>query len=96
VHTARGEAAHSTTHPLLYFNPPCLWCPLHPAGAMSVVMFVAFCPTMIGLHLSESPSTLQRAGLYSLFVFGIIMSIAGFYFTDNNSDVLVQQCRVQM
>jgi hypothetical protein len=57
---------------------------------------VAFCPTVIGLHLGGAPSPRRRAALYSLFASGVVMSVAGFYFTDNNAEELVRECRVPL
>jgi hypothetical protein len=58
---------------------------------------VAFCPTVIGLHLGGgAPSPRRRAGLHCLFAFGVVMSVAGFYFTDNNAAELVRACRAPL
>lgn len=65
-------------------------------GAISVTMFVAFCPTMVGLYLVHSPTILRRVLLYGLFFFGIGMSAAGFIFTDNNAASLAANCVVPL
>jgi len=65
-------------------------------GAISVTMFVAFCPTMVGLHLGSPPSNLRRVLLYGLFIFGLGMSAAGFVFTDNNAAALVSNCMIPL
>jgi len=64
------------------------------SGAFSVTAFVAFCPSMVGLHLGEPPSNLKRALFYGLLIFGLVMSAAGFIFTDNNAEELVKNCIV--
>ena len=52
---------------------------------------------MIGLHLGGgAPSPRRRAGLHCLFAFGVVMSVAGFYFTDNNAAELVRACRAPL
>jgi amino acid permease len=65
-------------------------------GAISVTMFVAFCPTMVGLHLGEPPTTTRRTMLYALFLFGLGMSAAGFVFTDNNAPGLTKNCMIPL
>lgn len=53
-------------------------------GALSAGFFVALCPALIGLCLEEKRTDLWwQVAMYSLLLFGLLMSALGLVFTDN-------------
>mmetsp|Transcript_47318 Transcript_47318/g.86601 ORF Transcript_47318/g.86601 Transcript_47318/m.86601 type:complete len:204 (+) Transcript_47318:2-613(+) len=52
-------------------------------GAMSMGVFVALVPSLVGLHLLGPRSTAWRAGMYTLAILGFLFSIVGMIMTDN-------------
>merc|ERR1712232_1350364 len=60
-------------------------------GAMSVGVFVAFAPALIGLWLlPNSKDKIFRAELYALLIVGIVFMVLGLVYTDNYAALLLK------
>jgi len=62
-------------------------------GAASIVAFVGLAPGFSGIYLlGEDPSLSWKMAMYALIAFSAIMTLVGMYFTDNNAQMLKENC----
>lgn len=62
-------------------------------GALSVGVFVALAPALVGLLISEERSSLAwQCAMGALLFFGILMSVLGLMYTDNYESLLNGHC----
>eukprot|EP00746_Dinoflagellata_sp_MGD_P010791 gnl/MRDRNA2_/MRDRNA2_122422_c0_seq1.p1 gnl/MRDRNA2_/MRDRNA2_122422_c0~~gnl/MRDRNA2_/MRDRNA2_122422_c0_seq1.p1 ORF type:complete len:435 (-),score=53.92 gnl/MRDRNA2_/MRDRNA2_122422_c0_seq1:74-1378(-) len=62
-------------------------------GALSVGVFVALFPSLVGLFLSEQrSSTWWQCAMGALLFFGILMSVLGLMYTDNYEGLMAASC----
>lgn len=65
-------------------------------GSVSVAVFIALCPGLVGLHHLEQRSSSWRSVMVTLIVFGVLMGIIGLIYVDNRSDQLLSHCIVAL
>jgi len=58
-------------------------------GALSVSGFIALGPALVGLKLLDNPN---KPAMYSLLIFGTIMTIGGLIYKENYVDDLKGSC----
>lgn len=62
-------------------------------GAVSVGVFVALFPALVGLFLSEERSSLAwQCAMGALLFFGTLMSVLGLMYTDNYESLMASSC----
>jgi len=61
-------------------------------GAFCSIIFVALCPSLVGLQLLERRSPLWRTAMYLLLIMGTLSGILGMAFTDNYDEDLMRSC----
>ncbi|CAE7430206.1 AVT6E [Symbiodinium natans] len=63
-------------------------------GALCVGVFTALAPGLVGLLLMDRKSFAWKAAMWTLLIAGLVLSILGLVFTQNEPDLLAQACKL--